>query len=190
MKKRTLVVTALVAVCLALNGCAMQAAPNEAAPETTASPAPEATNKTSNTKPYKDFTVEDASGNPVALSSFIGNGPVVVNFWASWCGPCKMEMPDFAQAAQDYKDKGVTFVMVNLADGQMETKESAQMFLDGEELVFDHVLFDTTGEASGAYNITGIPATLFIDAEGNIVKQQVGSMPGDKLIGVLDSMLE
>ena len=74
-----------------------------------------------------DFTVLDREGNPVKLSDFAGK-PVVLNFWASWCGPCKSEMPDFQEAYEKY-DGEVVFIMVNCTDGSRETMDTAMEFI-------------------------------------------------------------
>ena len=113
-----------------------------------------------------DFTVEDANGNTVSLSDFIGK-PVVVNFWASWCGPCKSEMPAFQQAWETYGEQ-VEFVLVNLTDNNQETVKSAKDFLSTTEYTFP-VYFDTQLSGAMAYGVVGIPATYFIDAEGYVV---------------------
>ena len=75
-----------------------------------------------------DFTVLDASGNEVHLSDFVGK-PVVLNFWASWCPPCKSEMPDF-EAVYQACGNDVQFLMVNLTDGNQETLTSAKAYID------------------------------------------------------------
>ena len=113
-----------------------------------------------------DFTVEDADGNTVRLSDFLGK-PVVVNFWASWCGPCKSEMPAFQQAWETYGDQ-VVFLLVNLTDNNQETVASAKKFLASTEYTFP-VYFDTQLSGAMAYGVVGIPATYFIDAQGNVV---------------------
>ena len=113
-----------------------------------------------------DFTVEDVSGNAVSLSDFIGK-PVVVNFWASWCGPCKSEMPAFQQAWETYGEQ-VEFILVNLTDNNQETVESAKNFLATTEYTFP-VYFDTQLSGAMAYGVVGIPATYFIDAQGYVV---------------------
>lgn len=120
-----------------------------------------------------DFTVFDLQGNPVQLSDFIGT-PVILNFWASWCGPCKSEMPDFEAAYQTYGDE-IRFIMVNLTDGSQETVESASAFIEDTGYTFP-VFFDTELSAAIAYGVTSIPATYFINAEGNLVAYGIGPL--------------
>ena len=74
-----------------------------------------------------DFTVYDLEGNPHKLSDFRGK-PVILNFWATWCGYCKMEMPDFNEKYQEYGED-VHFLMVNVTDGNQETMETASAFV-------------------------------------------------------------
>ncbi|MBQ2768235.1 MAG: TlpA family protein disulfide reductase [Clostridia bacterium] len=125
----------------------------------------EAENK-GTTVPARDFTVYDREGNPHRLSDFIGR-PIILNFWASWCGPCKSEMPDFDQAFAEYGDR-IHFLMVNLTDGQQETVDSAWGYVSGAGYSFP-VYYDTDINAATVYGVYGIPTTYFIDAEGNIV---------------------
>ena len=106
--------------------------------------------------------------------------PVVLNFWASWCPPCKAEMPDFDEIAKQYEGK-VAFMMVNLTDGQSETLDSAKSFISSMGYTFP-VYFDTTSEAAYVYGIQSIPTTFFIDAEGYLVAYYEGSMDGDTLL--------
>ena len=119
------------------------------------------------------FTVYTAQGDPVLLSDFLGK-PVVLNFWASWCGPCKMEMPDFEKLYLEYGES-VHFVMVNLTDGERETVETASDFLASVGYTFP-VYFDTQSEAAYAYSIRSIPTTFFIDAEGYAIAQATGAI--------------
>ena len=148
----------------------------EAKPEET-----QATETTQATEPINlapDFTMEDMESNAVKLSDFRGT-PVVLNFWASWCGPCKSEMPEFESTYQTYGDQ-VQFVMVDLVSGRSETKEMGLEVIQEAGYTFP-VFFDVNQEASAAYEISAIPMTCFISAEGEIVMQQIGKLSAEGL---------
>jgi len=120
-----------------------------------------------------DFTVTDEEGKDVKLSD-LGGKPVVLNFWASWCPPCRDEMPEFDKA---YKELGgeVQFMMVSLTGSNGETVATASKFVADQGYGFP-VYFDTKGQAAIAYGIRNIPATYFIDGNGKVVSSQVGSL--------------
>ena len=120
-----------------------------------------------------DFTVYDAEGNPVKLSDYFGK-PIILNFWASWCGPCKMEMPDFNEKSQELEGK-VQFLMINMTDGSRETVEIATAFIEEQGYTFP-VFFDTRSEAAYTYGAYSLPTTFFIDAEGYAVAQATGAI--------------
>lgn len=133
-----------------------------------------------------DFTVLDSDGNSVKLSDFQGK-PVILNFWASWCGPCKSEMPDFDEAYAEYGGD-IHFVMVNLTDGMRETMDGAKSFIEGEGYSFP-IYFDTETEAAIAYGAYSIPVTYFIDAEGNLIAQGMGALDRATLQQGIDMIL-
>ncbi len=125
-----------------------------------------------------DFTVYDLDGNGYKLSDFRGK-PVVLNFWASWCGPCKQEMPDFNTTYGELGEE-IHFLMVNLTDGSQETLESASSFIAGTGYTFP-VYYDTSCEAAMAYGVYSIPTTYFIDAEGYAIAQATGAITAETL---------
>lgn len=120
-----------------------------------------------------DFVVYDADGKEVRLSDFKGR-PVVLNFWASWCPPCKAEMPHFNTVYADVKDS-VVFLMIDLVDGQRETQQLGQTYVDEQGFSFP-IYFDLKQSAANAYGISSIPTTIFIDVDGNVVTGQEGMM--------------
>jgi peroxiredoxin len=111
-----------------------------------------------------DFTVYNEKGEPVKLSDFRGK-PVVLNFWASWCPPCKAEMPDFEKKYKELGDK-VQFLMVNITSG--DDFETAKDYIAQQGYQFP-VFYDTTGEAAYLYGVQSIPVTYFIGADGQMV---------------------
>lgn len=120
-----------------------------------------------------DFTVIDGEGNEVKLSDFRGK-PVVLNFWASWCPPCKAEMPEFNEKYEELGDT-VQFMMVNCTDGSSETLASAKKFIAGTDYTFP-VFYDTKLDASMKYGTSSIPMTFFINAEGELVTYARGML--------------
>ena len=125
-----------------------------------------------------DFTAYDREGNAVALSDMLGK-PVVMNFWASWCPPCREEMPAFEKV---YAELGadVQFMMVDMVDGWGETAEEGMEYVDEQGFTFP-VYFDTDMDAALTYGVRSIPMTFFIDAEGYIVTSATGAIGEESL---------
>ena len=150
------------------------AAPSEEPSETAAEPAP-------------DFEVVNAEGSPVHLSDFAGQ-PVVINFWASWCPPCRSELPAFDSLCAEYGDR-VVFMMVDLTDGERETAVGARAFVASEGYSFP-VYYDTSFSATIAYEIYSIPVTVFVRPDGTLAGQQIGAMQESQLRAYLENLLE
>lgn len=134
-----------------------------------------------------DFIVYDRDGLEVRLSDFVGK-PTVVNFWASWCGPCQMEMPDFEEKYLAY-GKEINFMMVNMTDNSRETVSVAYDFIDEKGYTFP-VYCDTKSSAANTYSVYSLPTTYFIDAQGYIVAQAVGAIDSETLQKGIDMITE
>ena len=186
MKSKKTVLIILLAFVLVLGGASMlyNRLGGNLAPEQLTEQAPQASEPVSDdstgageSEPEKmlapDFTVFDLEGNAVHLSDFMGK-PIILNFWASWCGPCKIEMPDFHEK---YLEVGndIHFLMINMTDGSRETVDSASKFIAEQEYTFP-VFYDTESDASAAYGVYSLPTTFFIDAEGYAIAQATGAI--------------
>ncbi|MGG7098303.1 TlpA family protein disulfide reductase [Clostridium sardiniense] len=148
----------------------------------------EANNNINNVTKAPDFTVYNEEGKAVKLSDYKGKKAVVVNFWASWCPPCKYEMPYFQKAKDKYEGKEVEILMVNLTDGSRETKKTALEFMK-ESKYNMNVLFDTELNAAKIYGIQALPRTLFIDKDGNLVNDHTGLITQDMLDDNIDDLI-
>ena len=151
-------------------------------------PATQQTDETeAQTEPEKmkapDFTVYDADGNKVHLTDFVGK-PIVLNFWASWCGPCKMEMPDFNEKYLELGEE-VQFLMINMTDGSRETVAIASEFIKESGYSFP-VFYDTKMDAANTYGAYSLPMTFFIDAEGYPVARATGAIDAETLMRGID----
>ncbi len=133
-----------------------------------------------------DFTVYNADGTEVHLSDFYGK-PILINFWATWCSPCKSELPDFDAVYRDYGED-VVFMMVNMTSGR-DTVESASAFVADAGYTFP-VYYDKDLDAASTYGAYSIPMTILIDADAHIVGGQVGVLSEEVLRGVLDDVLQ
>jgi thiol-disulfide isomerase/thioredoxin len=120
-----------------------------------------------------DFELQDLSGTTRRLSDF--NGKVVfLNFWATWCGPCRFEMPSMERLYQQLNAKGFEIVAVNL----QEDRKSVQAFVDEYGLTFS-VLLDTTGRVGATYGARSIPTTYLVDRDGFVIAGTIGTREWD-----------
>ena len=135
-------------------------------------------------QPAPDFTVYDEEGNEITLSALMDGKPTVLNFWASWCGPCRSEMPHIQEAYERLGGE-VSFVMINMTDGQRETRESAEEYMAESGWTFS-IYFDSDYDAAMTYGAYSLPQTYFIDAEGRLIAAARGSMSAEVLQSGID----
>ena len=124
--------------------------------------------------PAHDFTLKSYSGKNLKLSEYRGN-VVLINFWASWCGPCRQEMPLLEKLHQQYSPYGFTILGVNVE----EDSTAAKKLLKDIKVTFP-ILFDSRNSVSKAYNVMAMPTTVMIDRDGNMRYLHKGYKPGDE----------
>lgn len=130
----------------------------------------------------QDFTLVDLEGNKVSLSDLKGK-KVFLNFWATWCPPCKAEMPEIEKIYQETKDSDLVILAVEIG----EPLDTVKTFIDDNNYNFK-VLLDSNQEIATAYGITAIPTSFFIDEQGNIVSQKIGAMTYDEMKEYIDTL--
>lgn len=131
-----------------------------------------------------DFALNDVAGNPIQLSDFTGQ-PVIINFWATWCGPCRVEMPELEAAYQKYQADG----LVILALDQQEPAEDVALFFEELGLSFTAVL-DNEGTISELYGVANVlPTTFFINRSGEVTAIHRGPMTQSQIDGYLADTL-
>lgn len=124
-------------------------------------------------KPAPDLTLFTYKGGPVNLAAFKGKG-IVLNFWATWCAPCKQEMPLLNEAYDNYKKDGIVVLGVNLE----QEKEMIAPFLEHTPINFP-ILLDIDGKFSKGYKLVGLPTTFFINRDGTILGSHIGLLTAE-----------
>ncbi len=126
--------------------------------------------------PAPDFTLPARGGTSLSLSQYKGQ-VVMINFWATWCGPCRQEMPLLDAMYKKYKGMGFTLIGVNVEPDS----KGAEKFLQGLPVSFP-VAFDAESRVSKLYNVQGMPSTVIVDRKGNARVLHKGYRPGDENI--------
>ncbi len=127
----------------------------------------------SNPEMAPDFTLQDMDGVEHKLSDYKGQ-PVIVNFWATWCPPCRAEMPSMERAWNKLKDQGVAMLAINVG----EDEDTIFTFLGDYPANFT-ILLDQTGTTSEAWPLRGLPTTFIISPDGRIIYQAIGGREWD-----------
>jgi peroxiredoxin len=119
-----------------------------------------------------DFTLKSQNGDNIKLSELRGK-VILINFWASWCGPCRQEMPELDQLYQHYRSLGFTILGVNVE----ENSDAAKSLLKDVRVTFP-ILFDNTNKVSDLYKVQGMPSTIIVDRDGNKRYRYIGYQHG------------
>lgn len=137
--------------------------------------------------PAPDFTLPNLDGDPLSLNMFRGD-VVLINFWTTWCPPCREEMPALQEAYENYMDEGFTVLAVNWT--QVDDPEQVEPFVRELGLTFP-ILLDERGEVSeGLYNLLGLPTSVFVDRGGNVREIFIGPLQLDSLDARIQILVE
>lgn len=141
-------------------------------------------------QPAPEFTLKNLKGETVSSKSLLGK-VLVIDFWATWCGPCKMAFPGMQTAVEKFKDdKTVEFLFLNCWERSSERQKTAADFIESKNYPF-HVLVDEEDKVVAEYGVSGIPTKFIIDAKGNIRFKSVGyNGNNEKLVDELIAMIE
>lgn len=130
---------------------------------------------------YGDFTLMDLDGNEISLSDF-NRKVLILNFWATWCPPCREEIPDFVEVYNEYESKDVQFIGVSNED--ISTLKS---FVEDYDISYPILIDDAN--IMGKWGISAIPTTFVFDKNGQIIFKNVGMMTGEQLKNIIEDEL-
>lgn len=163
---------------------------------TTATPSVNPSEEDTSKTPAYDFTLVDQYGNEHTLSDYKGK-IVFLNFWATWCPPCKKEIPDIEDLYQEYDQNQGDVIILGVANpsnadfpnNQDSSKEDIKAFLEENEYTFP-VVFDETGDILSQYYISAFPTTFMIDKEGNVFGYVKGELTKDMIYNFIQQTLD
>lgn len=134
--------------------------------------------------PFTDIKGKDAEGNPVALSDYVGKGNyVLLDMWASWCGPCKGEIPNLLKLHNQYKDKGLTVLGLFVWDQEENLKKA----MEEEGIVWPQIVSVENMDATNSYGVDGIPHIILFAPDGTILKR---NLRGQNMIDTVDEVMK
>ena len=131
-----------------------------------------------------DFTLEELGGQEITLNQLRGQ-PVMLNFWATWCVPCREEMPLIEEAYHKHGEAGLEVLAINFGD----SSKAAEAFATEKKLSFP-VLLDEDSKVTKLYGVRGLPVSVFIDSEGTIVDRHTGALTENQLAGYLEKIVK
>jgi len=123
-----------------------------------------------------DFQLNNLDGQSISLSDLRGK-PVFINFWATWCPPCRSEMPYIQEIYEEWSGKGLVVLAINIGESPSQVEE----FMESQNLSFP-VLLDTGKNVAQKYNIRGIPTSFFVDKDGVVQEKIIGAFPSKAAI--------
>ena len=124
-----------------------------------------------------DFTVKDLKGNSIHLAELLAKGPVYLNFWTSWCAPCKREMPELDRIHKTYRDRG--FAVLAIAQDESKNVGKVKPYIESNKFEFIAAT-DPTKSVGNAYNVRAYPTSFLIKPDGTIAYFAQGYLPGDE----------
>ncbi len=128
----------------------------------------------------RDFVLNDVDGRPTTLSDLRGQ-PVILNFWATWCPPCRMEMPDLQAAYDRHQADGLVILAINREETAVTVRD---FFYGGLDLTFTPLL-DEAGDVARLYSVANYPTSVFVDGEGLVTAVHLGLMTEEQIEGYL-----
>ncbi len=132
-----------------------------------------------------DFTLDTMDGDSITLSDLRGKA-VIINLWASWCGPCRAEMPAMQNVYEKYRDKGFTILAVNATS--QDSLSAAEAFVEELGLTYP-ILLDRDGQVSKLYNLRALPTTYFVAPDGSITEVVIGGPMAEALLTIRAELL-
>ncbi len=141
------------------------------------------------TKKAPNFMLEDLNGDYVELSEMLGDGPVLISFWATWCKPCMEELAQLQKIYTEFKGDGMKMLGISTDNEKSISKVKPYIKSKGYDFT---VLLDTNSEVSRKYYAQAVPYTVIVDKDGSVVYQHLGYKKGDeiKVKNIIQKLLE